>query len=341
MVSPARQIDAVAEEERVLGVVRELLSELGHAAALRSASRASHLDRDLGLGSLERVELLLRLEKAFGKRLDEEVLAGAGTVQDLIVALSAATVELAAGGTAPETAVRERPGSFPGQAQGVPSAETFQEALQHRGRVDASRTHLIFSEDEAEESPSLTFGQLLEGAGRVAADLAKRGIGRGDTVALMLPTSRDFFLAFAGILLAGATPVPIYPPFRADRIAEYAERQSAILANAGARLLVTFREAASVAKSLRPMVPSLEAVVTAEALVQSRVAAPLRTAGAFARRRSGGCCNTRPDRRAIPRRGDALRTPISWRTFVPLEKRWASATTTSASAGCRCTTIWA
>jgi len=275
MVSPARQIDAVAEEERVLGVVRELLSELGHAAALRSASRASHLDRDLGLGSLERVELLLRLEKAFGKRLDEEVLAGAGTVQDLIVALSAATVELAAGGTAPETAVRERPGSFPGQAQGVPSAETFQEALQHRGRVDASRTHLIFSEDEAEESPSLTFGQLLEGAGRVAADLAKRGIGRGDTVALMLPTSRDFFLAFAGILLAGATPVPIYPPFRADRIAEYAERQSAILANAGARLLVTFREAASVAKLLRPMVPSLEAVVTAEALVQSRVAAPL------------------------------------------------------------------
>ena len=91
----------------------------------------------------------------------------------------------------------------------------------------------------------------------------------------MLPTSRDFFLAFAGTLLAGATPVPIYPPFRADRIAEYAERQSAILANAGARLLVTFREAASVAKLLKPLVPSLEAVVTAEALAQSRAPAPL------------------------------------------------------------------
>ena len=49
--------------------------------------------------------------------------------------------------------------------------------------------------------------------------------------------------------------MPIYPPFRADRIAEYAERQSAILANAGARLLVTFREAESVAKMLKPRVP--------------------------------------------------------------------------------------
>src|ERR1700731_23019 len=101
------------------------------------------------------------------------------------------------------------------------------------------------------------------------------GIARGDSVALMLPTSRDFFVSFAGTLLAGATPVPIYPPFRADRIAEYAERQSAILSNAGARLLVTFREAASVAKLLKPLVPSLEGVVTAEALAQSRAAAPL------------------------------------------------------------------
>src|SRR4029077_17743001 len=73
----------------------------------------------------------------------------------------------------------------------------------------------------------------------------------------------------------GGHLVPVYPPFRADRIAEYAERQSAILANAGARLLVTFREAVSVAKLLKPLVPSLEGVVTAESLVQSRAAAPL------------------------------------------------------------------
>src|SRR5574337_62743 len=49
-------------------------------------------------------------------------------------------------------------------------------------------------------------------------------------------------------LLAGAIPVPLYPPFRADRIEEYAARQTAILRNAQARVLVTFREAERLAR---------------------------------------------------------------------------------------------
>src|SRR6202790_3236013 len=274
MVSPARQFDAIADEARVLDVVRALIAELGQGSAVRSASPASHLDRDLGLGSLERVELLVRLEKTFGARLDEEVLAGAETVQDLITALSSANGAPVVLPVPAETTERAPGISFRGRAEGIAHAETFQEVLRHRARADASRTHLIFYEDGGERL-SLTFGELYEGAERVAADFAQRGIGRGDSVALMLPTSRDFFLAFAGPLLAGATPVPIYQPFRADGIAEYAERQAAILSNAGARLLVTFREAASVAKLLKPLVPSLEGVVTAEALAQSRAAAPL------------------------------------------------------------------
>ena len=161
-------------------------------------------------------------------------------------------------------------------AKGLPTAETLGDVLRHRGRLDAAKTHVIFFED-AGESPAMTFGELYSGAERVAAELARRGIGRGDCVAIMLPTSRDFFLIFAGTLLAGATPAPIYPPFRADRIAEYAERQSSILANAGAQLLVTFREAESVAKLLKPRVSSLEQVVTAGTLIESSAATPLGT----------------------------------------------------------------
>jgi 1-acyl-sn-glycerol-3-phosphate acyltransferase len=235
----------------------------------------------LGLGSLERVELLLRLEKAFSTRIDEDVLAGAETVQDLVAAVGEANGSAAAPAQAMETDARaegvsatDRARQPDGRAEGIPAEDTFQDVLRRRGRADASRAHLIFYEDEG-EGATLTFGQLLDGAERVAADLAQRGIGRGDSAALMLPTAREFFLVFAGTLLAGATPVPIYPPFRADRIGEYAERQSAILANAGARLLVTFREAASVAKLLKPLVPSLEGVATADVLVQSHAATPL------------------------------------------------------------------
>src|ERR1700687_1742564 len=274
MASPARHFDAVADEQRLLDVVRALVSELGHQTALASVVPAAHLERELGLGSLERVELLLRIEKAFGTRLDDSVLAEADTVQDLISALSAVNGSSAAAPMRSGAAARASQIPSGGITEGLPAAETLQDVLRHRGRGDAAKTHLIVFEDEG-ESPALTFGELFAGAERVAAELAGRGIGRGDTVAIMLPTSRDFFFTFAGTLLAGATPAPIYPPFRADRIAEYAERQSAILANAGARLLVTFRETEHVAKLLKPRVSSLEGVVTAAALIESRAVAPL------------------------------------------------------------------
>ena len=85
----------------------------------------------------------------------------------------------------------------------------------------------------------------------------------------MLPTCAEFFSTFAGILLAGGIPVPIYPPFRADRIAEYAARQSGILRNAEARFLVTFRQAEGLARLLQPRVPSLREVLNAERLAMA------------------------------------------------------------------------
>jgi fatty-acyl-CoA synthase len=84
----------------------------------------------------------------------------------------------------------------------------------------------------------------------------------GDTVALMLPTGLDFLAAFQGILLAGGIPVPIYPSARLDRLEEYAERQSAILADAGVKMLLTVARARAVAALLRPRVPSLRGVAT-------------------------------------------------------------------------------
>jgi fatty-acyl-CoA synthase len=268
MASPTRHFDAVTDEQRLLDVVRGLVSELGHQPALASVGPGARLESELGLGSLERVELLLRIEQTFGTRLDDRVLAEAETVQDLLSALAAVKGPPTAAPSRPRTATRAPKISSGGIEEGLPDAETFQEVLRHRSRADAAKAHLIFFEDEG-ESLALTFGELFAGAERVAAELRSRGIGRGDTVAVMLPTSRDFFLTFAGTLLAGATPAPIYPPFRPDRIAEYAERQSAILENAGARLLVTFREAERVANLLKPLVSSLEGVATASALIES------------------------------------------------------------------------
>jgi acyl carrier protein len=79
-----------AVEEQALATVRQLLHELGSARGLEDlAARrtAAHLERELGLGSLERVELMLRLSESCGERLPDRVVAEADTVQDLIDAL--------------------------------------------------------------------------------------------------------------------------------------------------------------------------------------------------------------------------------------------------------------
>jgi fatty-acyl-CoA synthase len=125
---------------------------------------------------------------------------------------------------------------------------------------------VFLHEDEGTEQ-ILSYGRLWREASLVAGGLRERGVGPGDTVALMLPTGVDFLRSFLGILVARAVAVPIYPPLRLDRLPEYAARQAGILADAGARLLVTIPRARPVASLLRPGVPTLDAVVTAEELV--------------------------------------------------------------------------
>src|ERR1700685_371219 len=77
---------------QALASVRQLLLELGSSRGteeLVARGAKAHLERELGLGSLERVELMLRLGDACGVRLPDRVVAEADTVQDLIDAILA------------------------------------------------------------------------------------------------------------------------------------------------------------------------------------------------------------------------------------------------------------
>jgi 1-acyl-sn-glycerol-3-phosphate acyltransferase len=68
--------------------------------------------------------------------------------------------------------------------------------------------------------------------------------------------------------------VPIYPPVRLDRLEEYARRQGAILANARVLLLITVERARTIAALLRPVVPTLARVVTADELAEAGAPPP-------------------------------------------------------------------
>lgn len=272
MATPTTRLESAEILEQVLGICRELLAELGNERAAASVEGAAHLDRNLGLGSLERVELLVRLDAAFRVRLPDRAVAEADTPNDLAAAVTSALT-----GAAPaaprlsgvaEAALAPARLSGPGSGTGVEHAQTLVDVLRHRARLQAGHPHIfLYGEDDA--PATITFGQLYERAEALAHELARRGISAGHTVAIMLPTSAEFFYTFFGVLLAGGIPVPIYPPFRADRIEEYAARQAGILRNAAASLLITFRRAEAVARLLLPQVRSLEAVVTAARLLEA------------------------------------------------------------------------
>jgi fatty-acyl-CoA synthase len=286
MATTTAQLDFSATRQRVLEVVRALLEELGSFGALPILTAKSHLDRELGLGSLERVELLARLETEFAVRLPDRLASEANTPEELARAL----LESAASAPTPdETASALRASITTGKWRRAASdvevfaAETLVDVLRYRALHDSERAHLLITEDgeSGDRNVSLTFGELHAAAQRCAAELARRGVPAGGRVAMMLPTSRAFFVTYAGILLAGAIPVPIYPPFRADRIEEYAERQAAILNNAEVCLLLTFRRAETVAHLLKPRVRSLAAVVDAEKLIATAHKAPPPAPGAL------------------------------------------------------------
>ena len=243
-------------ERTLVRLVEQLVAEVRPGATAAGVSLDDPLEHSLG--SLERVELITRIERELGVRLPDLVIAEADTTADLVRAVLAAAP--AAQETLPAV-VSPLGGASPAPA----SAGTLVEVLHWHAQAHPDRPHVYLRLEDGTEQP-ITYGQLWRRAVVVAAALRRRGIGRRDTVTIMLRTEESFFPAFFGTLLAGAIAVPIYPPFRVDRIADYAERQAAILSNAGTRLMITFAEVERLAGLLRARVPTLTAVTTLDDL---------------------------------------------------------------------------
>ncbi len=242
-------------------VIRDLAQEL-HPRGLAPAALSldSALDRDLGFDSLGRVELLARLEAAFDVALPEQLLASAETPRDLLRAVLGAGDRRQARGAPEAVAVTL------GEAEAAPhGAETLVEVLDWHVRTHAERPHIRLYADEG-EGDVITYGELWRGAQGVAAGLQREGVRPGDCVVIMLPTGREYFFSFFGVLLAGAVPVPVYPPARLTQIEEHLRRHAAIITNCMAGVLITVPEAQRLGGLLRSWAEGLRAVVTVEDL---------------------------------------------------------------------------
>ena len=256
---------------RLLELVSGLTTEV-HPHATRLAVTLDSSFDDLGIGSLELAELLRRVQDTFGVALPSHILANAETPRDLLRIVT---------GTKTLTGEDVWAASPLATEAGSPApvaASTLIDALDWHVGATPERTHIRIL-DESGSPEDVTYEALHREASAVATGLLARDVAPGDTVAIMLPTSREYFTTFAGVVLAGAVPVPIYPPARKSQLADHLRRHTGILGNARAGLLVTVPEALPLGRLLRANVETLRHVVVPESLVDA-------TGGALPRTRS-------------------------------------------------------
>ena len=248
----------------LVSMLRDLVEELHpHSKGRIAIDLDSRLDRDLGLDSLTRMELLARLEKRWEASLPASAVAEADTPRDLLRILRGAGGEATTIGSEPDAPLRAMPGQTPPSGTTTLVEALRWHAVRHPDRV---HVHLL---DESGGSAQLTYGALYEGARRVAGGLQQRGLAPGESVAIMLPTGLEYLQAFFGALLAGGVPVPIYPPARISQLEDHLRRHARILDNARARRLVTFRPALAVSRLLSAQIEALHGVLDVDELMRS------------------------------------------------------------------------
>ena len=138
----------------------------------------------------------------------------------------------------------------PGRAVDAP---TLTEALR---RTAASHPEIV-AVRTPDDSVSLTWSQLLERVDALAGGLAELGVGRGDTVALMLTNRPEFHIADLAAVTLGATPFSIYTTYPAHEI-EY------LITDAATRFAIIERAFLPVFLEARASLPQLEHVIVVD-----------------------------------------------------------------------------
>jgi long-subunit acyl-CoA synthetase (AMP-forming) len=129
-------------------------------------------------------------------------------------------------------------------------APTLTEAL----RRTAANNPDIVAVRWPDDSISLTWAQLLERVDAVAGGLARLGVKRGDTVAIMLGNRPEFHIVDLAAVTIGATPFSIYTTYPAEEI-EF------LITDADARVAIVEQAFLPVVLKAREQLPGLKHVI--------------------------------------------------------------------------------
>ena len=256
-------VDDRALEAQVLSIVQAVVRELHPHRSETPVTLDSSLDRDLGLDSLARSELLLRISEATRIELPDALLGTAERPRDLLDGLRASPIARRA---APHAATITR-APAPMTVEVPHAARTLVDVLVAHATATPDRIHVNLYEGSSDTPRPITYGELFVNARRVASGLRRAGLEPGQVAAIMLPTGAAYLETFLGVLLAGGIALPIYPPERPSQLEDHLRRHGQILDSAQAKLLVAPAEAHPVVRLLRNQALSLQTSVTPDELL--------------------------------------------------------------------------
>jgi long-chain acyl-CoA synthetase len=128
--------------------------------------------------------------------------------------------------------------------------ETITQALEHTvSRVPNRVAVRTKGDDEV-----VTWAQLRDRADALAAGLQRLGVGKGDSVALMLGNRPEFHVADLAVMTLGATPFSIYQTYAPEQI-QY------VVSDAGARVAIIEGQYLDRFRAARKDLPELETLI--------------------------------------------------------------------------------
>jgi long-subunit acyl-CoA synthetase (AMP-forming) len=104
---------------------------------------------------------------------------------------------------------------------------------------------------------TITWGELLARVDALAGGLAKLGVGRGETVALMLSNRPEFHLCDLAAMMLGATPFSIYNTYSPEQI-------SYLLSDADAKTVICEQQYLAQVLEAKAAVPSVQNVIVVD-----------------------------------------------------------------------------
>lgn len=175
-------------EQLLLKVTKQFLRELKSEQALQILALNSILEQDLGLGSLERVELARRIESAFSIQISLDALEKIRQLSDFLPLIQQY-----------DCSEKIKTPLFTEILSESKLDPTEAESLTHLVNLYAdsepNRPHIYLQNDAGEEE-IITYGKLAQKSRQAAAIILKHAIKPGETIAIMLPTSREYFYFF-------------------------------------------------------------------------------------------------------------------------------------------------